>query len=101
VRFAIAKELSDGWTDDGRRGLFHPDNWTFGQPLYESEIAGHLQRVDGVEHIARIAISRWNAATPGDGRHVEVGPSEIIEVHDDPDHVERGFIELELVGGRQ
>jgi predicted phage baseplate assembly protein len=101
VRFEIEKELSDGWTADGRRALFHPDNWTFGQPLYESEIAGRLQRIDGIEHIAKIEIRRFDAATPGDGSHVEVGPSEIIEVHDDPDHMERGFIELTLVGGRQ
>jgi predicted phage baseplate assembly protein len=100
VRFAILEELSDGYTSDGRLALFHPDNWTFGQPLYESEIAGRLQRVGGVEHIARLAITRWDAASPGDGRFVEVGSNEIISVHDDPDHMERGFIELALAGGR-
>jgi hypothetical protein len=101
VRFEIEQELSDGWTRDGRRGLFHPDNWTFGQALHESEIAGRLARVTGVEHIAKIRIWRWNAATPGDGRFIEVGPTEIIQVHNDPDHVELGFIELDLVGGRR
>ncbi len=101
VRLEIEQELSTGWTDDGRRALFHPDAWTFGQSLYVSEISGRLQRISGVEHISRIAISRWDAVTPGDGRHVEVGPSEIIQVRNDPDHMELGFIELELVGGRQ
>ncbi len=101
VRFAIENELSTGWTDDGRRGLFHPDAWTFGQSLYVSEIAGRLHRVSGVEHISKIEIFRWDAVTPGDGRHVEVGPSEIIQVRNDPDHMELGFIDLELVGGRQ
>ena len=101
VRYEIEKELSDGWTGDGRRALFHPDSWTFGQPLFESEIAGRLQRIDGIQHIAKIEIRRFDAVTPGDGRHVEVGPSEIIQVHNDPDHMERGFIELTLVGGRQ
>lgn len=101
IRFAIEEELSDGWTRDGRRGLFHPDNWTFGQPLHESEIAGRLARVTGVEHIARVRIARWNAATPGDARQIEVGANEIIQVRNDPDHLERGFIELDLVGGRR
>ncbi|MGE0397126.1 MAG: baseplate J/gp47 family protein [Kofleriaceae bacterium] len=92
VRFVIREELAD---------MFHPDRWTFGQALHESEIAGRLARVQGVEHIARISIARWNAATPGDGRSIEVGPSEIIQVHDDPDAMEHGFIELDLVGGRR
>ncbi|MGN6105668.1 MAG: putative baseplate assembly protein [Kofleriaceae bacterium] len=101
LRFAIEEELSVGWTRDGRRGLFHPDQWTFGQALHVSEIAGRLVKLPGVAHLAGARISRWNAAAPGDGRHVEVGPSEILQVHNDPDHMERGFIELQLVGGRR
>jgi hypothetical protein len=100
VRYAILEELSDGYTSDGRLALFHPDNWTFGQPLFESEIAGRLQLVGGVEHIARLSITRWDAASPGDGRFVEVAGNEIISVRNDPDHMERGFIELTLAGGR-
>ncbi|MFT3692978.1 MAG: baseplate J/gp47 family protein [Kofleriaceae bacterium] len=100
VRFAILEELSDGYTTDGRLALFNPDNWTFGQALYESEIAGRMQLVAGVEHIAKLKITRWDAASPGDGRFVEVGPSEIITVRNDPDAMEKGFIELTLAGGR-
>jgi hypothetical protein len=100
VRFAIHEELSDGYTTDGRLGLFNPDNWTFGQPLYQSAIAGRVQRVAGVEHVAHVEITRWDAASPGDGRFVEVAANEIITVRNDPDHMERGFIELTLAGGR-
>ncbi|MEO8845435.1 MAG: baseplate J/gp47 family protein [Kofleriaceae bacterium] len=100
VRFAILEELSDGYTWDGRLALFNPDNWTFGQALYESEIAGRLQRIGGVEHIAHLDITRWDAASPGDGRFVEVAGSEIISVRNDPDHMEKGFVELTLAGGR-
>ncbi len=100
VRYAILEELSDGFTADGRLALFNPDNWTFGQPLFESEIAGRLERVGGVEHIARLEITRWDSASPGDGRFVEVAGNEIISVRNDPDHMEKGFIELTLAGGR-
>ncbi len=100
VRFVILEELSDGYTPDGRLGLFHPDNWTFGQALHESQIAGRMVRVAGVEHIAKLAITRWDAASPGDGRVVEVAANEIISVRNDPDHMEHGFIELVLAGGR-
>ncbi len=100
VRFAILEELADGYTADGRLALFNPDSWTFGKPLYESELAGRLRRISGVEHIARLVITRWDAASPGDGRFVEVAPNEIISVRNDPDHMERGFIELVIEGGR-
>jgi hypothetical protein len=100
VRFAILEELSVGYTWDGRLALFNPDNWTFGQALYESEIAGRLELVGGVEHIAHLKITRWDAPSPGDGRFVEVAANEIISVRNDPDHMERGFIELTLAGGR-
>ncbi len=97
----------DVWPEDIRfeildtlGALFHPDRWTFGQALYESEIAGPLQKLAGVEHIARVRITRWDAASPGDGRFVEVASNEIISVRNDPDHMERGFIELVLSGGR-
>jgi hypothetical protein len=100
VRYAILEELSDGFTSDGRLALFNPDNWTFGQPLFESQIAGRLELVGGVEHIARLEITRWDSASPGDGRFVEVAGNEIISVRNDPDHMEKGFIDLTLAGGR-
>jgi hypothetical protein len=34
VRFVLEQEFSDSWTSDGRRGFFHPDEWTFGQSLH-------------------------------------------------------------------
>ena len=65
LRFVIEQELSSGFTPDGRRGLFHPDNWSFGQALDVSQIAGRLHQLAGVEHIISIDIRRWDAPTGG------------------------------------
>lgn len=108
VRHVLEQEFSDGYTPDGRRGFFHPDNWTFGQRIRKSEVAGRIHQVDGIEHIVGIAWGRFNAPTPGVYGDVSagpeelfVGPDEIIDVHNDPDHVERGFIRFILQGGRK
>ena len=103
VRVAIERELSDGWTPDGRRGFFHPDEWTFGQPLHRSALAGRIHAVGGVEHVVSIAMARFDARTPGDPRRerLDVRFDEIVLVRNDPDHRELGTLELDLVGGRQ
>jgi hypothetical protein len=108
VRHVLEQEFSDGYTPDGRPGFFHPDNWTFGQRIRKSEIAGRVHQVAGVEHINTIAWGRFNAPTPGMYADTESGPDElfvgadeIIQVHNDPDHLERGFIRFRLDGGRQ
>jgi predicted phage baseplate assembly protein len=103
VRFAVEQELSDGWTPDGRRGFFHPDEWTFGQALHRSALAGRIHAVTGVEHITSITIRRFDAVTPGAaaGEVLDVRFDEIVLVRNDPDQRELGTIDLALDGGRQ
>ncbi len=108
VCFVLEQEFSDTYTPDGRTGFFHPDNFTFGHRLRKSEIAGRLQQVDGVEHPLGITWRRFNEPTPGmydqtDGGPAEifVGFDEIIQVRNDPDHMELGYIRFNLSGGRQ
>ncbi len=103
VRDVIEQELSDGYTPDGRRALFHPDDWTFGQSLYRSQIAGRVQAIAGVEHILSLSMRRWNAPTGGAATASELtaGFDEIFLVENDPDHIERGTVTVTLKGGRQ
>lgn len=97
----LAQEFSTGWTPDGRLAFFHPDNWTFGQALRVSQIEGRLQQIPGVEHVIDITMRRFDAPTPGTTRDLEVGPSEIIQVHNDPDFMELGSIDFDIRGGRR
>lgn len=108
VRFLLEQEFSTGYTPDGRRGFFHPDNWTFGQRIHRSEIAGRVHQVPGVEHLIGLVWKRFNEPTPGaypdpvsGPEDLFVGPDEIVQVQNDPDHLELGFIRFELKGGRQ
>ncbi len=116
LRAVLIEEFSDGWTRDGRRGFFHPDAWTFGQPVYASQLMGRAIAVTGIGRVLRLSMRRWN---PGSGgglteididpsdlpesrlEKLEVGPFEIIVVANDPDHLETGRITFEITGGRR
>ncbi len=103
LRFVLEQDLSDGWTSDGRRGFFHPDEWTFGQALHRSAIEGRIHRIVGIKHVVSITMKRFSAPLPGvPGAEVlEIGFDEVVLLANDPDHLERGLIRFEVQGGRQ
>lgn len=101
LRSILEQEFSAGFAPDGRMGFFHPDLWTFGQPLHASQILGRIQKVQGVEHVISIALKRWNDPGPAAEEIAKLRPNEIIEVMTDPGHMELGFISFEVQGGRQ
>ena len=51
----IARELLDIFSNrslpDGRLGVFHPDNFSFGQPVFLSSLIATAQNVTGVESV--------------------------------------------------
>jgi predicted phage baseplate assembly protein len=113
---ALEEEFSDGWTHDGRRGFFHPDAWTFGQPLYASQLIGRALTVTGIGRVLKLSMRRWNPGTGGGLTEIDidpsalpasrleklvVGPFEIIVVANDPSHLETGRITFEITGGRR
>jgi len=103
LRFVLEQEFSDGWTADGRRGFFHPDEWTFGQALHRSTIEGRIHQVAGVDRVVRIAMKRFVSplqAVPGT-ELLEMGFDEIVLLANDPSHLERGLIRFDVQGGRR
>lgn len=100
IREVLEMEFSDGFTPDGRKGFFHPDRWTFGQELRDSQILGRIHGIQGVDHIRSLSMNRRNEPTPGNPDRIEVRANEIILVKNDPNHMEEGIIRFELSGGR-
>ncbi len=116
LRRDLELEFSDGYTADGRSGFFHPDNWSFGQPLYASQLIGRALQVPGVGRVLLASIKRLHGlsgpslstitVTPEDVMHpmvekLEVRPSEIIQVANDPSRLETGRLNFEIIGGRR
>ncbi|MCK5243483.1 baseplate J/gp47 family protein [bacterium] len=101
IRYLLEQEFSVGYTQDGRKGFFHPDGWTFGQNLLASQILGRVQSVKGIGHVRSLEMKRFNEVTPGKPDRIEVQIHEIIQVENDPDHQEKGVIAFDIKGGRQ
>lgn len=101
IRSILEQEFSTGYTPDGRQAFFHPDLWTFGQTIHQSEIIGRIQKVVGVDHVKSVTINRWNDQNTFDADHeLKLQPNEIIQVLNDPDHMEEGSITFIVKGGR-
>jgi Baseplate J-like protein len=86
---------------DGRRGFFHPDNFTFGQPLYLSRIYETAMAVAGVSSV-EVKIFQRQGQPPGD--EIKTGvltpqALEIIQLDNDPNFPENGKIEFDTQGG--
>lgn len=112
----LQAEFSDEYTRDGRPGFFHPDLWTFGQTLHVSQIIGRALSVQGVERVLSVSIRRLHprggpslitvTINPEDVpqlvvEKIEVGATEIIQVANDPSHLETGRINFDILGGRR
>jgi hypothetical protein len=86
---------------NGGRGLFHPDNHTFGQPVFLSRIYEAAHAVAGVSSLKVRTFRRQGRAhdrKPEDGV-LRMGRLEIAQLADDPSRPEGGRIDLLVEGG--
>lgn len=102
VEAEIRRLLSSRLLPGGRRGWFHPDRWSFGEPLHLSPVLALVQGVDGVVAVDATAFHRFGRAPAGerDAGVLRVGPVEVIRLDDDPSFPERGRLTLDVEGGR-
>ncbi len=102
VKAALREMFSGRTSPDGRRGLFHPDNFTFGQTVFLSSFYAAAQAVAGVDSVEITKFHRQGS--PSDealtsGR-LTLGRLEIARLDNDPDFPERGVFNLIMRGGR-
>jgi hypothetical protein len=101
VKRALQRELGNGTLPDGRLAFFHPDNFTFGTPVYLSQIFGRAGAVPGVRWVQAIRFQRYGKTANGEleNETVPVGPREIVRLDNDPSFPENGKLELVMKGG--
>lgn len=94
--------FSDRLLPDGRRGVFHPDNLTFGQTIYLSPLYAVAQDVDGVESVDITTFERLDRPGPQarDAGRLALGRLEIARLANDPNFPERGVFELTMEATR-
>jgi hypothetical protein len=98
---AVQSELGSGVLPDGRLAVFHPDNFSFGQPVYLSRIVAAAQAVEGVEAVSVLKFQREampDASLLKNGV-IPMGRLEIAQLANNPNFPERGRLTLEAGGG--
>jgi hypothetical protein len=94
--------LSAGTTRDGRRGLFHPDHFTFGTPVHLSPVYAAVLALPGVATVRATRFRRYGEHSRGElaAGVLRVHDLEIAQLANDPDVPERGILTVRVGGGR-
>ena len=102
VELALMRVFSNRDLADGTRGVFHPDNFTFGQPVCLSPFVAAAQQVVGVESVEVTTFGRLdNPSISGiDTGRLTLGRLEVARLDNDRNHPERGQFTVEFLGGR-
>lgn len=102
VKRALLELFSSRVLADGRLGVFHPDNFTFGQTLYLSRLYAAAYAVDGVESVKITTFQRQRSPDPkplADGK-LEFGRLEIARLENSASVPDRGVFRLDVAGGK-
>jgi Baseplate J-like protein len=102
VEQQLRSVFSSGTLPDGRRGFFHPDNFTFGQPVWLSAVYAAAQAVPGVESLEVTKFQRQgnDASDARDSGVLRLSRLEIARLEQNPDFPEHGKLTIELGGGK-
>jgi hypothetical protein len=108
VARALSAELSAGTLPDGRHGFFHPDEFTFGQPLLLSDLVARVMAVPGVAWVdvdddadTGLRFRRLGRRPDGEvaaGR-IAAAAREVLRADSDPSNPENGRVGLIMRGG--
>jgi hypothetical protein len=102
IERALEAVFSAGYTPYGGRGVFFPDNFIFGQPVYLSPLYAVAQAVDGVASAQVTKFQRRGRSDPEaliKGR-LDMARVEIARLDNDPNFPERGVFNAIVEGGK-
>jgi hypothetical protein len=102
VKAALRDVFSNRILPDGKRGFFHPDRFTFGQPVFLSAIYAAAQAVTGVDSVEIVTFQRQGVTSADALRSgvLDIGTLEIARLDNDPNFREHGVITFSMAGGR-
>jgi hypothetical protein len=110
VKQSLLEQFSNADLPGGQQGFFHPDRFTFGQPVYFSQMVQAAVQVPGVAGIylpgeasstVKVKFQRWGAAERGEleqGR-IPIGTLEIARLDNTASDPNNGRIAFHLQGG--
>lgn len=111
VKSAILDALSNRILPDGTLGFFHPNNLTFGQGIFTSQIIAVVQAIPGVEEVQLTRLKPFRIGelpqgaddpvteVPANGV-LSLGPFQIARLDNDLSEPQNGRLTLNMRGGR-
>ena len=102
VQRSLLERFSNRVLPDGTRGFFHPDNFTFGQPIWLSTIYAAAQAVPGVASVDVTRFQRQgdDQSDARDSGVLRLSRLEIARLEQNPDFPEHGKLTIDLGGGK-
>jgi hypothetical protein len=102
VAARVREALRPSGGASGERGFFHPENFTFGSPLYLSKLIAAVMAVDGVQSVTPHKFQRLGGLPQGEIPNgvIRPGSFEVLQLDDDPSFPEKGRLALAMGGGR-
>ncbi|MDX2216062.1 MAG: putative baseplate assembly protein [Oculatellaceae cyanobacterium bins.114] len=102
VKQALLEIFSDRILANGQRGIFHPDQFSFGQTVYLSPLYAAAQAVDGVAS-AKITVFQRQGKPDSlalENGKLELERLEIAQLENNPNYPDRGVFRILTEGGR-
>jgi hypothetical protein len=103
VAKALSEVLGSRILSDRTKGLFYPDNFTFGQTVYLSRVYAAARKVAGVQSVAA-TVFQPQAKPPTStflaNGEIPLGPFQIARLDNDPSLPDHGQLTLSLQGGK-
>jgi hypothetical protein len=104
-RSEVKRTLLDAFSSrdlpNGQRGFFHPDNFTFGQPVFLSQLYSVAMKQPGVASVEVQRFQRWGKTANQELENGELKPAalEIVLLQNDPNFPENGKIDFQMEAG--
>ncbi|MGD9534376.1 MAG: hypothetical protein AB7V56_11485 [Candidatus Nitrosocosmicus sp.] len=103
IKTKILEELSNKVLKNCERGLFHKDEWTFGQPVFLSHIYERIYDIEGISSLEVVGFRRMNEPQKD---QIELGyilmdRQEIAILENDPSFPEKGMIAINFEDGKE
>jgi hypothetical protein len=104
VKQALQQRFSNQVLSNGQVGFFHPDNFSFGQPVYLSQVIATAMEIAGVQSVTATRFQRGLrqdrfSRQALDAGQISFGRLDIAQLNNDPSAPEEGDIEFVMEGG--
>jgi hypothetical protein len=102
VEQSLLQVLGSGILPDGTKGLFYPDNFTFGQTVYLSPVYVAARSVAGVTSVTAVTFQPQGVNTTQylSAGEIKLGSLQVARLDNDPSFPNHGQLTLVMQGGK-